>query len=78
MKSGVYAKVNLAGDVYIDIKNQRVLSVDLAGSLSVRGAVLGGKNEKDRFINGQGPVQLKMTCTPAPLQPAAGAKEEAK
>ncbi len=71
----LYAKVSLAGDIYLDIKNQRLLSVDLAGSLSVRGAVLGGKNEKDRFINGQGPVQLKMTCTPAPLQPAAGAKE---
>ncbi len=72
----LYAKVSLAGDIYLDIKNQRLLSVDLAGSLSVRGAILG--SEKDRFINGQGPVQLKMTCTPAPLQPAAGKEKPAE
>ncbi|MFQ5844980.1 MAG: hypothetical protein ACE5JG_08330 [Planctomycetota bacterium] len=71
----LFAKVSLAGDVYFDLQNQRFLSADLAGSILVRGAVLG--DGPARIVNGQGLVHLKTTISPAQVRPSAAEERKA-
>ena len=66
----LYTKVVLAGDVYYDFKMQRIVKVDMGGTVIVRGAVVGEGHP--RIIKGQGPVTLKTIISLAPdVQPAA-------
>jgi hypothetical protein len=71
----LFAKVTLAGDIHLDLEDQRFLSIDLAGSVVVRGAVIG--DGPARIVNGQGAVHLKTTILPTRVQPAAGAEKNA-
>ena len=64
-----YTKVSLAGDVFLDLRLGRVVEADLEGSLIVRGAVIGDGAHK--IIKGEGPVRVKMTLKPAPIQASA-------
>jgi hypothetical protein len=64
----LHTVVNLAGDVFFDLKLKRVVLVDMGGSITVRGAYV---SERTRIVKGHGPVMLKTTINAAPLQASA-------
>jgi len=66
----LFTKVTLAGDVFFDIRLRRVVQVDLTGNMAVRGATIavGGS---PRIVKGDGPVTVKSTINPAPVEAAA-------
>ncbi|MDH3593039.1 MAG: hypothetical protein OER88_14225, partial [Planctomycetota bacterium] len=66
----LFTKVTLAGDVYLDMQLGRVTNVDLEGTIIVRGAVIGDGAPK--IVKGDGPVSVRMTLKPAPVQAAVG------
>ncbi|MHC4224271.1 MAG: hypothetical protein ACYSX0_04740 [Planctomycetota bacterium] len=69
----LFTKVVLAGDVLFDFKLERVVSVDLAGSIIVRGAIVG--QDAPRIVKGEGPVSVKSEIKEAPLQAAADGED---
>jgi hypothetical protein len=70
----LFTKVTLAGDVFFDFGLQRVVRVDLAGNIVVRGAIIG--KGQPRIVKGEGQVSLKTTIKLAPVEAAAGEEEE--
>ncbi|MFI5403387.1 MAG: hypothetical protein ACHQ1G_10650 [Planctomycetota bacterium] len=64
----LYTKVSLAGDVYFDLTLQRVVAVDLTGSMIVRGAVI--TTGAPRIVKGEGQVLLKSSLRPADVEAA--------
>jgi len=67
----LFTKVALAGDVYYDFALERVVSVDLAGTMIVRGAIVG--DGPPRIVKGEGPVLYKGTLKPSPAEIEAAA-----
>jgi len=70
----LFTKVTLAGDVFFDFALQRVVRVDLAGNIVVRGAIIG--EGQPRIVKGEGQVSLKTTIKVAPVEAAAGEEGE--
>lgn len=66
----LFTKVTLAGDVFFDFKLKRVVKVDLAGTMVVRGAIVGDKGPPS-IIKGEGPVTILTTVAVAPEPQAA-------
>jgi len=66
----LFTKVVLAGDVFYDFARHRVVEVDLAGSIAIRGAIV--NNGAPQIVKGEGPVTLSMLIKPAPIEAAAG------
>jgi hypothetical protein len=64
----LYTKVTLAGDVYFDLSLQRVVDVDLVGSMIVRGAIIG--NGAPQIIKGEGQVLVKSSLRTADIEAA--------
>jgi hypothetical protein len=71
----LFTKVTLAGDVLFDLTLRRVVRVDLAGGMVVRGAIIGQGAPK--IVKGEGQVLLKTGVHPADVQ-AAPEDEEAE
>ncbi|MHC4957220.1 MAG: hypothetical protein ACYTGN_02510 [Planctomycetota bacterium] len=67
-----YTKVTLAGDVYFDRDLQRIVKIDLGGSMIVRGAIMGTGQPK--IFKGEGPITYTHTLSEAPLQAAVEEK----
>ncbi len=65
----LFTKVTLAGDVFFDLSLQRVVAVDLTGSMIVRGAVIGSSGAP-RIIKGEGQVLMKSSLRPADVEAA--------
>ena len=65
----LYTKVNLAGDVEFDLDLQRFVTVDLTGTIIVRGAVL--VQGSPRIVNGDGTVLVQSGLEPAPVLAAS-------
>jgi hypothetical protein len=72
----LYTKVTLAGDVFFDLTLQRVVAVDLTGSMIVRGAIIG--NGAPRIIKGEGQILVKSSLRTADVDaaPETGEAEE--
>lgn len=70
----LYTKVTLAGDVYFDLALQRVVAVDLTGTMIVRGAIIG--NGAPRIVKGEGQVLVKSSLGTADVEAAPEAPEE--
>jgi len=66
----LFTKVTLAGDVFFDFGLQRVVRVDLAGNIVVRGAIIGPG--APRIVKGEGQVSLKTTIKVIPVDAADG------
>ncbi len=64
----LFTKVTLAGDVHFDLALQRVVAVDLTGTMIVRGAIIGAGAPK--IVKGEGQVLVKSSLKPADLQAA--------
>jgi hypothetical protein len=62
-------RVVLAGNAYFDLVAERFVEIDLAGTQVVRGAILA--NDPPRIVKGEGPVAIRVTIRPAPVQAAA-------
>lgn len=62
----LFTKVTLAGDVFFDLALQRVVVVDLTGSMIVRGAIIG--NGAPRIVKGEGQVLLKSSLRAADVE----------
>lgn len=71
----LFTKVVLAGDLFYDLQLQRVVEVDLTGTMVVRGAIIG--QGPPRIVKGEGPVVLKSTLKPVPVEAAAPGEDEA-
>ncbi len=69
----LFTKVDLAGEVYYDFALERVVSVDLAGTMIVRGAIVG--DGAPRIVKGEGPVLYKSTLKPSPADIEASASD---
>jgi hypothetical protein len=67
-------KVTLAGDVLFDLALQRVVAVDLTGTMIVRGAIIG--NGAPRIVKGEGQVLVKSSLRTADVEAAPEAPEE--
>ncbi len=67
----LFTKVALAGDVYYDFALERVVSVDLVGTMIVRGAIVG--EGAPRIVKGEGPVLFKSSLKPSPADLEASA-----
>lgn len=65
----LFTKVTLAGDVYFDLALQRVVTVDLTGSMVVRGAIIG--NGAPKIVKGEGQVLVKTSVKQADVEAAA-------
>lgn len=65
----LYTKVSLAGDVFYDFAETRIVHVDVGGTMIVRGAYVGKGHP--RIVKGEGPVSIQTTINPAPLRAAA-------
>ena len=65
----LYTKVTLAGDVYYDFAERRIVHVDVGGSMIVRGAFVGKGHP--RIVKGEGPVSIQTTVARVPVQAAA-------
>ncbi len=65
----LYTKVVVAGDVMFDLDWQRIVDVDLTGSIIVRGAVIGEDGSK--IIKGEGPVTMRMSLRSADVDASA-------
>ena len=73
----LFAKAQLAGDVYFDFADQRIVEVDLGGSIRVNGTIM--VNGTPKIIKGEGPLALESTVKPAPIEAAApGGNGESK
>ncbi len=59
----LFTKVTLAGDVHYDFALQRVVSVDLTGTMIVRGAIIGAGAPK--IVKGEGQVLVKSSVKTA-------------
>jgi hypothetical protein len=70
----LFTKVTLAGDVFFDLELERVVNVDLAGNIVVRGAIIG--EGQPRIVKGEGQVSLKTTVKTAPVEASADAEED--
>lgn len=70
----LYTKVALAGDVHFDLALQRVVAVDLTGTMIVRGAIIG--NGAPRIVKGEGQVLVKSSLGTADVEAAPEAPEE--
>jgi hypothetical protein len=70
----LFTKVTLAGDVYFDLELKRVVHVDLAGNIVVRGAIIGER--QPRIVKGEGQVSLKTTVKTAPIEASADAEDD--
>ncbi|MDH3592366.1 MAG: hypothetical protein OER88_10835 [Planctomycetota bacterium] len=70
----LFTKVVLAGDVLFDLDWQRVVDVDLTGSIVVRGAIISKTGPK--IIKGEGPVTLKSSLKSAEIAAAASDEKE--
>lgn len=70
----LYTKVTLAGDVHFDLALQRVVAVDLTGTMIVRGAIIG--NGAPRIVKGEGQVLVKSSLGTADVEAAPEAPEE--
>ena len=70
----LFTKVTVAGDVYYDFAQRRVVHVDVGGSMIVRGAYVG--KGKPRIVKGEGPVSIQTTVNLAPIRAAAGDDDE--
>jgi hypothetical protein len=70
----LFTKVSLAGDVLFDLSLQRVVAVDLTGTMIVRGAVIG--NGAPRIVKGEGQVLLKSSLRTADIEAAPEEPEE--
>lgn len=66
----LYTKVTLAGEVYYDFAERRIVHVDVGGSMIVRGAFVGKGHP--RIVKGEGPVNIQTTIKRVSLQAAAG------
>ncbi len=64
----LFTKVTLAGDVYFDLALQRVVAVDLTGSMIVRGAIIG--TGAPRIVKGEGQVLMKSSLRTADVEAA--------
>jgi len=64
----LYTKVTLAGDVYFDLSLQRVVGVDLTGTMIVRGAII--SNGVPRIIKGEGQIIVKSSLRTADVEAA--------
>jgi len=71
----LFTKVTLAGDVYFDLALQRVVTVDLTGSMIVRGAIIG--TGAPRIVKGEGQVLMKSSLRTADVE-AAPEEEDAE
>jgi len=71
----LFVKVTLAGDVHYDYALQRVVKLELGGSLEIQGAILRGRVPE--IIKGEGPVMLEFELKPAPVEAAAPAEAPA-
>jgi hypothetical protein len=71
----LFTKVTLAGDVYFDLALQRVVEVDLTGSMIVRGAIIG--TGAPRIVKGEGQVLMKSSLRTADVE-AAVEEEDAE
>ena len=65
----LFTKVVVAGDVLFDRDIQRVIDVDLSGSIIVRGAIISDTGSK--IYKGEGPVALRMQLRAADVQASA-------
>jgi hypothetical protein len=65
----LFAKAQLAGDLYFDFEDQRIVEVDLGGSIRVNGTIM--VNGTPKIIKGEGPLSLESTVKPAPIEAAA-------
>jgi hypothetical protein len=70
----LFTKVTLAGDVFFDFALQRVVTVDLTGSIIVRGAIIG--NGAPKIVKGEGQVLVKTTVRPPDVEAAADPDDE--
>jgi hypothetical protein len=70
----LFTKVTLAGDVYFDLQLKRVVRVDLAGGMIVRGAIIGQGAPK--IIKGEGQVLVKTGVRPADVEAAPEDEED--
>jgi hypothetical protein len=64
----LFTKVTLAGDVYFDLGLQRVVAVDLTGSMIIRGAIIG--TGAPRIVKGEGQVLMKSSLKTAEIDAA--------
>jgi hypothetical protein len=64
----LYTKVVVAGDLYFDLEMERVVLVDLGGSIVVRGALIG--EGPPRIVKGEGKVTVHTSIKRAPVQAA--------
>lgn len=69
----LFVKVTLAGDVHYDYALQRVVGIELGGSLEVQGAIV--RQQVPEIIKGEGPVSLEFELKPAPVEAAAPAED---
>jgi len=70
----LFTKVTLAGDVLYDFALQRVVSVDLTGSMIVRGAIIGAGAPK--IVKGEGQVLVKSTLKKSTTDIQAAPEED--
>ena len=70
----LFTKVILAGDVYFDLDLNRVVEVDMTGTMSVGGATIG--DGAPRIVKGEGPVSLKSTLKVSALEAAVSAGDD--
>lgn len=70
----LFTKVTLAGDVYFDFDLQRVVSVDLTGSMIVRGAIIGSGAPK--IVKGEGQIVVKSSVKTADVEASAPEDDE--
>ena len=65
----LYTKVVLAGEIYFDFALQRIVEIDLGGSMSVNGIIM--DENKHRIVKGEGPLALESSLKPteAPTPP---------
>jgi hypothetical protein len=69
----LFTKVTLAGDVFFDLKLQRVVHVDMTGNIVVRGAIIGEGHP--RIVKGEGQVSLKTSVKAATVEASAEDEE---
>jgi len=70
----LFTKVVLAGDVYFDLDLQRVVEVDMTGTMSVGGAII--DDGAPRIVKGEGPVSLKSSLKFTALEAAVAAGDD--
>ena len=69
----LFTKVVVAGDVLFDREIQRVVDVDLSGSMIVRGAII--LEEGSKIFKGEGPVSLRMQLRAPKVEASAGEEQ---